>query len=151
MAPYGKLFRGTYRIWSLKNKGRFSFSFIQPVLVISYLYLLIERLFIKDFTCNRPALQLSELLYKIAVVENYSKIQSIFLNEIVEILLASLLIKKYRHRCFSVDFKKFLQNTNGRLFLCYLLHLFKMVTISTIKVHFPVIKTSTSWLSVHFK
>ena len=51
--------------------------------------------------------------------------QSLFFNEVADLRPATLLKKRLRHRCFPVNFAKFLrtpllQNTSRRLVLCFL-------------------------------
>ena len=65
---------------------------------------------------------------KKAVLRNFAKFtgkhlcQSLFFNKVASFTLATLLKKRLWHRCFPVNFAKFLrtpflQNTSGRLFL----------------------------------
>ena len=71
-----------------------------------------------------------EVFYKKGVLENFAKFtakhlcQSLFLNKIAGLRSAILLKKRLWHRCFPANFAKFsrtpfLQNTSGRLLLCF--------------------------------
>ena len=67
-----------------------------------------------------------EVLRKKGVLRNFAKFtgkhlcQSLFFNKVADLRPATLLKKRLWHRCFSVNFAKFLrthflQNTSGRL------------------------------------
>ena len=67
-----------------------------------------------------------EVFYRKAVLKNFAKFtgthlcQSLFFNKVADLRTATLLQKRLWHRCFPVNFAKFLrkpfsQNTSGRL------------------------------------
>ena len=74
--------------------------------------------------------QSPEVFYKKNVLRNFTKFagkhlcQSLFINKVAGLRPATLLKKRLWYRCFPVNFVKrlrthFLQNTSGRLLLCF--------------------------------
>ena len=79
-------------------------------------------------TCTRSSHQRCSI--KNSVLRNFTKFtgkhlrQSLFFNKVVGLRLATLLKKRLWHRCFPLNFAKFLrisflQDTSGRLLLVY--------------------------------
>ena len=100
------------------------------VLVLQFSFELIKTFFICTFTmCTTQRSSRSQMFCKIGVCKNFAKFtekhlcQSLFCDEVVGIAWSTtLLLKTLQHRCFPVNFPKFLralflQNTSRRLLL----------------------------------